>query len=249
MLDDESLNIATRCASRRRRRRWLWIALLILCVLFSIRFWRPLFAYNLGVVDSGRVYRSEQPGEWLSHWSKTHSLKSVLNLRGGSFHDPFYATEVQITRDRGVAFYDFPLSASRRPSRRELLTLLNLFERCEYPVLIHCKRGADRTGLVSALYLLAVKRCSPQEAEQAFSLDHAHISIPGSTAQLHAPLQEYAGWLKDNQRTHSPELFRSWVESEYLSAPLDDSFRPLQPGPRKLLADRARTAELAPTAR
>ena len=53
-----------------------------------------------------------------------------------------------------MIYYDLPLSATRRPTRRELLQLIDLLETCSYPLLIHCKSGADRTGLASALYRL-----------------------------------------------------------------------------------------------
>ena len=60
-----------------------------------------------------------------------------------------------MARDQGLEFYDLPMSACRRPTRRELLVLLDLFEHCRYPLLIHCKSGSDRTGLASALYLMS----------------------------------------------------------------------------------------------
>jgi hypothetical protein len=236
-------------SQRLRRRRWrlgISLILLVLVIAFVVEFRRPLFERNFGVVDANRVYRCEQPGEWLATDIDKYHYKSILNLRGGSFEDKFYETEVRITGEHGVAFYDFPLSASRRPTRRELLILLDFFERCTYPILIHCKRGSDRTGLVSALYLLAIKQVDPVKAEGQLCIEHGHVSIWGSTARLHAPLREYADWLRVLRLTHTLERFRNWVETEYQSDDADAPIQPLRPGPRKSLAGRIKTSERVP---
>ena len=68
----------------------------------------------------------------------------------------------------GLSLYDLPLSATRRPARLELLRLIDVLERCPYPLLIHCKSGADRTGLASALYLMLQRGETPERAGAAF---------------------------------------------------------------------------------
>ena len=94
-----------------------------------------------------------------------------------------------------MAFYDLPLAATRRPTRRELLFLIDLLDRCPYPLLIHCKSGADRTGLASALYLMVKRNQPPELAENALALEFGHVPFLG-TEHLHEPLHEYAAWLK-----------------------------------------------------
>jgi len=130
------------------------------------------------------------------------------------------------------------MSATRRPTRRELLVLVDIFTRCRYPILIHCKSGSDRTGLASALYLMAAKGDSPERALKAFSLQYGHVPLL-STARLHEPFEEYSAWLRANRITHNPVRFRRWLERDYLSAEPATVFRPIQPGPR---TERRRTA-------
>jgi protein tyrosine phosphatase (PTP) superfamily phosphohydrolase (DUF442 family) len=192
---------------------------------------RPIFFGNFGVVDPGRVYRSAQPWADLRRTVASYHLASILNLRGGSEADPWYAAEVRATRDLGVDFYDLPLSATQRPSRRELLVLLDLFGRCRYPLLIHCKSGSDRTGLASALYLMAVRGVAPREALAAFSVLHGHVPI-GGPERLHEPFKEYAAWLQDRHLDHSPDRLRSWVEREYQADDVATVISPIEPGPR-----------------
>jgi protein tyrosine phosphatase (PTP) superfamily phosphohydrolase (DUF442 family) len=203
---------------------------------------RPLLFGNFGVVDPGRVYRSAQPRVDLRRTVASFHLASILNLRGGSEADPWYAAEVRATRDLGVDFYDLPLSATQRPSRRELLVLLDLFGRCRYPLLIHCKSGSDRTGLATGLYLMVARGVTPQEALGAFSLLHGHVPI-GGPQRLHEPFEEYAAWLHDRHLAHSPDRLRRWVEREYRADDTVAAVPPIEPGPRLGLSAGAPTSK------
>lgn len=175
---------------------------------------RPLFERNLAAVEPGRVYRSAQPGEEFGAVAQRLQLGSVLNLRGGSQADRFYANEVETTRRLGIDFYDLPISATRRPSPRELLILTELLESCRYPLLIHCKWGSDRTGLVSALYRLVRQGVPPEQALDSFTLAHGHVPLFGPE-RLHEPLDEYAVWLRRQGLEHSADRFKDWLVHDY----------------------------------
>jgi len=198
-----------------------------LCWVFR----RPWFQGNFGVVDSGHVIRSAQPTGQLDSWVRDYRISSILNLRGGSPADWWYDAEVRSARESAVSYFDLPLSATRRPKRSELLMLIDLLERCDYPLLIHCKSGADRTGLASALYLMVRRAEPPERALSAFSIEYGHIPFFG-TEHLHEPLDEYAAWLKTNRLPHTPERFRAWVKNDYRAPDVPADPPPLQPGPR-----------------
>lgn len=190
---------------------------------------------NFGVVDPAKVYRSAQPTSSIEGLIRNRRLASILNLRGGTLANSWYAAEVQAARDLHVDFYDFPMSATRRPTRRDLLTLIDFFGRCRYPLLIHCKSGSDRTGLATAVYLMMVRGVGPREALGSFTLRHAHVPLFGPE-RLHEPLNEYGDWLEANKLAHSPARFRRWVEEDFTSDDRTATFRPLRPGPRRMLA-------------
>jgi protein tyrosine phosphatase (PTP) superfamily phosphohydrolase (DUF442 family) len=199
-------------------RLWKTVVLtLIACALGSAwEFRRPWFQGNLGIVDPGVVIRTAQPTSKLAEWATTFQLKSILNLRGGNAADWWYVAEVKTAQERGLAYYDVPMSATRRPTRHELLRLIDILESCPYPLLIHCKSGADRTGLASALYLMVQREVEPETAENSFSLEYGHVPIAG-TQHLHEPLDEYAQWLKENKLPHTAKRFREWVKNDYRS--------------------------------
>jgi protein tyrosine/serine phosphatase len=46
------------------------------------------------------------------------------------------------------------------------------------PILIHCQAGADRTGLVSVLYLQQIAGIDEETAEEQLSVRFGHIGIP-----------------------------------------------------------------------
>ncbi len=106
-----------------------------------------------------------------------------------------------------------------------------MFARCRYPLLIHCKSGADRTGLASGLYLMARRGVDPVRAESAFTLSHAHIPLFGPE-RLHEPFREYAGWLAANGLDHTPERLLDWVRKEYRADDPAVAMEPVRPGPR-----------------
>jgi hypothetical protein len=215
---------AATAADRHRRGRALAAVLaaaVLLATIVALR--RPLFQGNFAVVDPGRVYRAAQPGAELERLIDALHLASIVNLRGGSLSDAWFASEVRVCRERGVAYYDRPMRATRRPSRRELLDLLDLLDRCRYPLLIHCKSGADRTGLASGLYLMVRKGQPPGQALRAFSWAHGHVPL-GGPEHLQEPFHEYGAWLKAHRLAHLPDRFRSWVEREYRDrVPANDS--------------------------
>jgi hypothetical protein len=197
--------------------------------LFLVRPWTD---GNLGIVDPGRVIRAAQPTTQLPRLIHDYQLASILNLRGGSTRDQWYTAEVQAARSAGLAFFDLPLSAVKRPSRRDLLLLIDTLERCKYPLLIHCKAGADRTGLASAIYLMMHRGEPPQKAIGAFTLYHSHVPLFGPQ-HLHEPLLEYAEWLEARAVNHTPGQFRQWVKDVYRAPDPSTDPPPLEPGPRK----------------
>ena len=79
----------------------------------------------------------------------------------------------------------------------------------EKPVLIHCKSGADRTGLAAAIYLLTEGGKTLDQAERQLSLRYIHLKRT-STGILDQVLRSYraTGAAKGLG-------FRDWVATLY----------------------------------
>jgi hypothetical protein len=233
---DDISRSSSRMGSRRLLLRLALVAILACAAVPGSLLLRPWTGSNLGIVHGGQVIRAAQPTTGLPALIHDYHLASILNLRGGSPRDWWYNDEVETAKKRRVAFFDLPLSATKRPSRRDLLRLIDTLDRCDYPLLIHCKAGADRTGLATAVYLMTHCNEPPRQALRAFTIYHSHVPLFG-TEHLHEPLDEYASWLDAKQLEHTPERFRAWVKNEYKSEDPAVDPPPLEPGPRKALRE------------
>jgi protein tyrosine phosphatase (PTP) superfamily phosphohydrolase (DUF442 family) len=104
---------------------------------------------------------------------REHGIKSILDLRGDSAED--HAAEVKTARDLGVQHLDFELAATREVTGEEMERILGALSAAPKPTLIHCKSGADRTGLISALYLYRIEGRSADAASRQLSLRYGHV--------------------------------------------------------------------------
>ena len=75
----------------------------------------------------------------------------------------------------GVAHYDYALSSHRFVTRQQIGQVLGIVRDAPKPLLVHCKAGADRTGLVSALYRFVREGESADQADRELSLVYGHF--------------------------------------------------------------------------
>lgn len=116
------------------------------------------FFFNLRSRVAPGVYRSSHPMPYQLSAAAAAGVKTVLNLRGADAHIGSNRLEWDACQRLGLKLVHFPLSSRDAPEPEEVLGLKRLFDTLEKPLLLHCKSGADRAGLVSALYLLLEER-------------------------------------------------------------------------------------------
>jgi protein tyrosine phosphatase (PTP) superfamily phosphohydrolase (DUF442 family) len=176
---------------------------------------RVLAGGNFHVAVPGRVYRCAQPSaSRLEQLVRTHGIRTVVNLRGCCPNMAWYQDECRVTHQLDVAQEDICLSAGRLPSVHEIRRLVQVLDHTEYPILIHCNRGADRTGLAVTAYLLLHTAADLSEARRHLGLAYGHLSF-GKTGQLDRFFDLYAAWLRDQRLEHACVHFRRWAEREY----------------------------------
>ena len=56
--------------------------------------------------------------------------------------------------------------------------LLTLLTQADRPLLLHCRGGADRSGLTAALYVAAVAKLGEHAAERQLSIWYGHVGLP-----------------------------------------------------------------------
>lgn len=154
------------------------------------------------------VYRSNQPGHARLEKIRDRGITTVLTLRGKS-EAAHYLTEAQSCRKLGLTLEATSLHARSAATREELLALLDLFDRIERPFVMHCKSGADRAGLASAIWLMVKEGKPVHEARKMLGPKYWHFPHT-KVGVLDYMLDCYAARLK-----RGPISFREWVETEY----------------------------------
>jgi hypothetical protein len=173
-------------------------------------------ARNVHEVVPGRVYRCAQPSATaLEAMIRRYGIHTVLNLRGCCDPAQWYLEECRATHERQVCQEDICMSAGRLPDAPEMRHLVEVLDHIEYPILLHCWRGADRTGLVSAIILLLEDGVDFASARRQLSLRYGHLAL-GRPAYLDKFFDLYAAWLTENGQAHTPDSFRRWVADDYV---------------------------------
>jgi protein tyrosine phosphatase (PTP) superfamily phosphohydrolase (DUF442 family) len=131
---------------------------------------------NFRIMQENEVYRSAQlEGRDWPQFYKDHPFRSVINLRGENDGKPWYEGETDFTRANGIGFQNLALSANREPDMATMEKLVSMMREAPKPLLIHCKQGADRSGLASALYVYAIQGKFHTEAARQLSIYYGHF--------------------------------------------------------------------------
>jgi len=130
---------------------------------------------NFHTIVSGEAYRSGQmDAAQLSRAIQAYGIKSIINLRGTNA-PAVYQGEMETAKRLGVQHYDFSLSAIDEITLPQMDEIIRALREAPKPVLIHCKAGSDRTGLVAALYCLTVKGETAAQADRELSVRYGHV--------------------------------------------------------------------------
>ena len=155
----------------------------ILLPLFAIvAVWATYFFLygNFHKVDKN-VYRSAQLFSYnLPYYLEKYQIKSILNLRKTrkAHNKSWYLNEIKIAKDMGVVRYDYPIGDREEASIEQMNKIVQIIRDAPKPILLHCKAGADRTSLASALYLYAIK--NDKDADREISIIYGHFPWLGS---------------------------------------------------------------------
>ena len=174
--------------------------------------------YNNRHRISDGAWRSAQPEPHHIGWIAKKGVKTVINLRG----DRSFGTawlEDRACAKHGLKLVNFKLNSRVAPSREDLLAVKQLLETIEYPVLIHCKSGADRAGLMSVLFRHVHDGVPIAKAKNQLSLRYGHIR-QADTGVLDYFFERY---LSDNAK--SPIVFWDWVATQYDADEVNRTFK------------------------
>lgn len=217
--------IAAESFKRTKARSWArrGIVLLVAGVLIGVgtEAWRVFLGANFHAVAEGKLYRgAQQTGAQIEELAARLGIRTIVNLRGCCDDADWHLDQTRAVQRLGMCQEDIVLSSGRLPATQELRRLVEVFDQADQPLFLHCFRGADRTGLACAVYLLLKTNASFAEARRQLGWRYGHMPI-GRTAWLDHFFDQYQDWLHGQDLQHAPAHFRRWLLEEYRSGGRD----------------------------
>lgn len=201
------------------------------------RAWRSLMLHDHGflrkVYDnthqlSGKMWRTFQPSPGaLAKW-RDQGIKTVINLRGlrnEDEQDGLIFLEEDACAALGLELVHFRAYSREAPTRDFIFGLKDLFDRIEYPAILHCKSGADRAGIASVFYMFLHEGKSLDESLQQLSFRYGHVK-QGKTGILDYFFDLYREAAARDGVEPSEAHFLNWVETEYDQEAVKPNFKP-----------------------
>jgi tyrosine-protein phosphatase SIW14 len=116
---------------------------------------------NFQKVDD-TLYRGAQPTAQGFRLLAQMGIHSILDLRAEGGRSTL---EGKLVRSLGMKYINLPLAGYQAPTAKQIADVLAVLQDANLaPVFVHCRRGADRTGTMIALYRIAHDRWSNQKA-------------------------------------------------------------------------------------
>ncbi|MFC0284379.1 tyrosine-protein phosphatase [Camelimonas abortus] len=166
-----------------------------------------------------QFWRSAQPTPNQIDRLARRGLRTVINLRGGREHGA-WPLEREACERNGVKLVEFVVRSREAPSRETIHEAREFFRQLEYPALAHCKSGADRAGMMSALYLILHENRPVREAMRQLSWRYGHFRF-ARTGVLDAFFEAY---LREGEANGLD--FLTWVDTVYDPEAVKRNFRP-----------------------
>ena len=162
--------------------------------------------HNLHEVAPG-MWRSNQPGPSRVHAAAGMGIRTIINLRGPR-DDGGWRLEAEACARAGITLLDFTARSRAAPDKAMLHAARELFAEAELPAMMHCKSGADRAGLMAALFLLIVEKRPVREAALQLAWKYGHVK-QAKTGLLDAFFAAYMPYEDQGMD------FFDWVDSIY----------------------------------
>ncbi|MEM7671244.1 MAG: tyrosine-protein phosphatase [Pseudomonadota bacterium] len=167
---------------------------------------------------SSRAWRSAQPMPYQIRDFAKKGVKTIISLRGGQTFGSL-PLEKEACSDNGLIFLNFVFRSRSLPTREELISAEQLLSKVSYPVLFHCKSGADRAGFMAAFFMMVAEGRSLDEARDQLSPRYGHIK-QGKTGVLDAFFDAY------QTQTGGKVSLMEWVRTDYDRDLIQKTFEP-----------------------
>ena len=168
---------------------------------------------------SNNAFRSNHPSPaFIKKLHNKYGVKTIISMRRADTTGA-YLLEKEACDKYGITLINHPMSSRSLPDVEKVLQAKQILETAEYPILIHCKSGADRAGMMSIFYKLFIEKQTIDEALKQLSMKYGHFRW-AETGKLDYFFDDYLTYRKRYPETE----FLDWLENHYDKPALNESF-------------------------
>jgi protein tyrosine/serine phosphatase len=129
-------------------------------------------------VREGVLYRSGQPRGIGLELVRLMGIRTLINLRRPDSDGT--AEEKAFAAEKGLNFYNFSIGSNHdaiEDAVRQFLAVVD--DKSQWPILVHCSRGKERSGVLSAIFRIENERWSNEMAlEETYRLGLERGAMP-----------------------------------------------------------------------
>jgi hypothetical protein len=193
-----------------------WIAAISLAmILGGAIWWHISFNPRFFPVIEKQVYRSAQlSASRLDAVVRTYGIRSIIALLGSEKGALWYENEKAVAEHHQVQMFNIGFGSHELPQYYRLNQLVDALLSVPRPILLHCYRGADRTGMASAIALILNDDPPFETIEKQYSWRFGVIPYSDSIGVLF--FNQYSEWLRTTGRIHNRDNFLDWIRNHYV---------------------------------
>lgn len=106
---------------------------------------------------SDDLYRGDQPTAEGFRQLEAMGVKTIINLR-------FFHNDREKMADTNLAYEEIPMNAWHAEDEDAVRFIILVSDTSRAPFFVHCEHGADRTGMMCAIYRIVIQGWTKEEA-------------------------------------------------------------------------------------
>lgn len=170
---------------------------------------------------SDEAFRSAQPTmEQLERYTKKYGIKTIINLKGEDPAGAYFLFEKEKCEELGLKLVNVGIKSRGIPHKEAILKAKNIFDDVEYPIWMHCKAGADRTGIYATLYQNFRKKIPVSETDQLKLIPFGHVKESKA-----GKVDHYFNTFKRYEKMYPNVDFFQWSQEVADPKVIDEAFK------------------------
>lgn len=171
---------------------------------------------------SDDAYRSSQPTmAQMRRIVKQYGIKTILNLKGSNKNSAYWAFEIEQCEKLGIKLVNIDIASRSIPTLERIRRAKQVFDEIEYPMWMHCKAGADRTGIYATLYQHFHLGLPLEQTDQLKAWPYGHIRHSKA-----GKFDHYIELYMEYRRDHPEVGLLEWAETIADREKIEREFKP-----------------------